>query len=43
MSSNRVWVFFHLVVLDELRGQAEGLLDALEADTASCAFEDDSL
>jgi hypothetical protein len=43
MSSNRVWVFYHLVVLDELRGQAEVLLDALEADTASCAFEDDSL
>ena len=43
MSSNRLWVFYHLVVLEELRGQAELLLDALEANTASCEFEDDSL
>ena len=43
MSSNRLWVFYHLVVLDELRGQAELLLDALEDNTASCEFEDDSL
>ena len=43
MSSNRLWVFYHLVVLEELQGQAELLLEALEANTARCEFEDDSL
>ena len=43
MSSNRLFVFYHLVVLEELRGQAELLLGALKANTARCEFEDDSL
>ncbi|HMB39204.1 MAG TPA: hypothetical protein VKO85_09000 [Wenzhouxiangellaceae bacterium] len=43
MSSNRLWVFYHLVVLEELRNQALLLLEALEANSARCEFDEDSL
>jgi hypothetical protein len=43
MSSNRIWVFYHLVVLDELKQRASVLLESLDRNSSNCSFERGSL
>jgi len=43
LSSKRQYTYYHMIVLEELRQRAILLLDALETNSASCAFELGSL
>jgi hypothetical protein len=43
MSSNRLFTFYHMDVLEELRQRATLLLKALKSNSASCGFETGSL
>ncbi len=43
MSSNRLFIYYYMIVLEELRARATLLLEALETNSATCDFEPGSL